>query len=73
MNYQGKLYRALNPIYAREPFSGRDAEINGDRFKPNGTAALYLATSFRTAIKEANQVGDLQPTTIVSYKANIEG
>ena len=73
MDDQGKLYRALDPIYAREPLSGRGAEINGDRFKPKGTAALYLATSFQTAIREAKQVGDLQPTTIVSYEANIEG
>lgn len=73
MNYQGKLYRALNPIYAREPLSGRGAGIYGGRFNPRGTAALYLATSFQTAIREANQVGDLQPTMIVSYEANIEG
>ncbi|TGP57862.1 RES domain-containing protein, partial [bacterium M00.F.Ca.ET.229.01.1.1] len=25
MKYQGKLYRALNPVYAREPLSGRGA------------------------------------------------
>ena len=72
MRYQGKLYRALNPIYAREPFSGRGAQLYGGRFNPKGIAALYIATSFQTAIKEANQVGDLQPTTIVSYDADIE-
>lgn len=72
MHYQGKLYRALNPIYAREPLSGRGAELYGGRFNPKGTAALYLATSFQTAIREANQVGDLQPTTVVSYDADIE-
>lgn len=72
MHYQGKLYRALNPIYAREPLSGRGAELYGGRFNPKGTAALYVATSFQTAIREANQVGDLQPTTIVSYDADIE-
>lgn len=72
MHYQGKLYRALNPIHAREPLSGRGAELYGGRFNPKGTAALYVATSFQTAIREANQVGDLQPTTIVSYDADIE-
>ena len=72
MRYQGKLYRALNPIYAREPLSGRGAELYGGRFNPRGTAALYMASSLQTAIREANQVGDLQPTTTVSYHADIE-
>ena len=72
MHYQGKLYRALNPIHAREPLSGRGAELYGGRFNPRGTPALYLATSLHTAIREANQVGDLQPTTIVAYDGDIE-
>lgn len=72
MHYQGKLYRELNPIYAREPLSGRGAKLYGGRFNPKGTPALYLATSLHTAIREANQVGDLQPTTIVSYDGDIE-
>ncbi|UZW57980.1 RES family NAD+ phosphorylase (plasmid) [Sphingobium sp. JS3065] len=72
MRYQGKLYRALNPVYAREPLSGRGAELYGGRFNPKGTPALYGATSLQTAIREANQVGDLQPTTIVSYHADLE-
>jgi RES domain-containing protein len=72
MRYQGKLYRALNPVYAREPLSGRGAELYGGRFNPKGTPALYLATSLHTAIREANQVGDLQPTTIVAYDGDIE-
>ena len=72
MRYQGKLYRALNPIHAREPLSGRGAGLYGGRFNPKGTAALYLATSLYTAIREANQVGDLQPTTIVAYDGDIE-
>lgn len=72
MHYQGKLYRALNPIYAREPLSGRGAQIFGGRFNAKGTAALYLSTSLLTAIREANQIGDLQPTTIVAYNADID-
>lgn len=69
---QGKLYRALNPIYAREPMSGRGAELYGGRFNPKGVPALYTSLSVMTAIKEANQVGSLQPTTLVSYEAEIE-
>ncbi|WP_054313299.1 RES family NAD+ phosphorylase [Mesorhizobium sp. 1M-11] len=72
MLYHGKLYRALNPIYAREPLSGRGAEFYGGRFNPKGVPALYASLSVMTALREANQVGNLQPTTLVSYDAEIE-
>ncbi|RLQ87498.1 RES family NAD+ phosphorylase [Notoacmeibacter ruber] len=72
MVYSGKLYRALNPVFARTPMSGRGAELYGGRFNPKGTPALYLSTSVQTALREANQVGDLQPTTLVCYRARIE-
>ena len=70
--YRGKLYRALNPIYAREPLSGRGAELYGGRFNPKGVPALYASLSVMTALREANQVGNLQPTTLVSYDAEID-
>jgi len=72
MRYQGKLYRVPNPIHAREPLSGGGAQLYGGRFNLKGTPALYLATSLHTAIREANQVGDLQPTTIMAYDGDIE-
>lgn len=72
MNFKGELYRALNPIYARDPLSGRGAELYGGRFNPKGMAALYTSLTVIAAIREANQVGSLQPTTLVSYKAEIE-
>lgn len=72
MRYQGKLYRALNPIYGREPLSGRGAELYGGRFNPKGTSALYCSLSVLTAIREANQIGNLQPTTLVAYEADID-
>lgn len=68
----GPLYRALNPIYARDPLSGRGAERYGGRFNPKGTPALYTSLSIVTAVREANQVGSLQPTMLVSYAAEIE-
>lgn len=71
MRYQGKLYRALNPVHAREPLSGRGAQLHGGRFNPKGMPALYTSLSILTAIREANQVGDLQPTMLVSYDADI--
>jgi RES domain-containing protein len=71
MLYQGLLYRALNPIYAREPLSGEGARRFGGRFNPRGMPALYTSQSIMTAIREANQVGTLQPTTLVAYEADI--
>lgn len=52
--------------------SGRGAELYGGRFNPKGMPALYASTSVLTALREANQVGDLQPTTLVAYRAEIE-
>jgi RES domain-containing protein len=72
LRYEGKLYRALNPIYAGEPLSGRGAQRYGGRFNPKGVPALYASLSIMTALREANQVGALQPTTLVAYDADIE-
>jgi RES domain-containing protein len=72
MHYRGTLFRALNPVHAREPLSGRGAELYGGRFNPKGMPALYTSLSILTALREANQVGHLQPTTLVSYKADVE-
>ena len=69
--FTGFLYRALNPVYARDPLSGRGAQLYGGRFNPKGTPALYASLSPMTALREANQVGTLQPTTLVAYDADI--
>lgn len=69
--YTGPLYRALNPVYAREPLSGHGAELYGGRFNAKGTPALYTALDPTTALREANQVGSLQPTILVSYNADL--
>lgn len=71
MHFQGLLYRALNPIRARETLSGEGARLHGGRFNPRGVPALYTALSVMTAIREANQIGTLQPTTLVCYEADI--
>ncbi len=71
-SYSGKLYRALNPIYAGEPLSGEGARRYGGRFNPKGMPALYCSLSIMPAVREANQVGTLQPTTLVAYEAEIE-
>jgi RES domain-containing protein len=72
MHFQGKIYRALNPIHAREPFSGRGAALYGGRFNPKGVPALYTSLTIMTTISEANQAGSLQPTMIISYDADFD-
>lgn len=69
--YQGPLYRALNPAYAREPLSGRGAGLYGGRFNTKGTPTLYTALDPATALRESNQVGNLQPTVLVSYHGDL--
>lgn len=69
--FRGRLYRALNPVYAREPLSGRGAALHGGRFNPRGVETLYASLDPMTALREANQVGDLQPTTLVAYRADL--
>lgn len=71
ISYHGNLYRALNPIYARDALSGEGARRYGGRFNPKGTPALYCSLSILTALREANQAGMLQPTTLVSYHSEI--
>ena len=69
--YRGLLYRALTPVFAREPLSGRGAALYGGRFNRKGTETLYTALAPETAIREANQVGHLQPTLLLAYEADI--
>ena len=71
MRYRGPLYRALNPGWARDPLSGEGARRFGGRFNPRGTPALYTSTTIMAAVREANQIGTLQPTTLVSYETDI--
>jgi RES domain-containing protein len=70
--FAGRLYRALNPVWAADPLSGEGAARHGGRFNPLGVPALYCSVSPHTAIREANQVGDLQPITLVAYRAAID-
>ena len=69
--HQGLLYRALNPVWERDPLSGAGAARQEGRFNRPGREALYTSLSPHTAIREANQVGTLQPTTLVAYRADI--
>lgn len=70
--YVGQLYRAVNPVYARTPLSGRGAELYGGRFNAKKTPALYTTLDPAGALREANQVGSLQPTVLISYNADLK-
>ena len=72
MEFRGSLFRATNPIYAREPLSGEGARLHGGRFNRRGRPALYLALDPVTVIREMARGGTLQPTVVVEISAEIE-
>jgi RES domain-containing protein len=71
LRYRGPLFRSLNPRWAQDPLSGEGARRFGGRFNRQGRPALYTSLSILTAVREANQVGTLQPTVLVSYRADL--
>lgn len=71
MHFTGLLYRAHNPAWSRAPLSGEGAARFGGRFNRIGRPALYTSLAPETALREANQVGTLQPVTLVAYRADI--
>ena len=73
MRLQGLAYRALNPVWSRDPLSGEGARRHGGRFNPRGTPALYTALDVMTAIREVSQIGQpLSPTTLVTYAVDMD-
>ena len=71
MHFTGLLYRTHNPVWSRAPLSGEGASRFGGRFNRIGRPALYTSLAPETALREANQVGTLQPVTLVAYRADI--
>ncbi|MBP9183320.1 MAG: RES domain-containing protein [Fuscovulum sp.] len=70
--FTGTLYRALNPLWMRQPLSGEGARRHGGRFNARGTPALYTALTPEGAIAEANQAGrPFEPVTLVAYRADV--
>lgn len=72
MEFRGSLFRATNPVYAREPLSGEGARLHGGRFNRRGRPALYLALDPVTVIREMARGGPLQPTMVVEIAAEID-
>ncbi len=70
--FTGTLYRALNPVWMRQPLSGEGARRHGGRFNARGTAALYTALTPEGAMQEANQAGrPFEPVTLIAYEADL--
>jgi RES domain-containing protein len=72
VRYRGLLWRALDPIWSRQPLSGDGARLHGGRFNPKGMAALYASLTPLTAIRDANRAGAFQPATLVCYRADLD-
>src|SRR3712207_4585793 len=61
-------------MWSAKPLSGEGAAINGGRFNPKGTPALYLAVTLEGAVVEAAQGFGykLQPLTLCMYEVDCE-
>ncbi|MEM1377709.1 MAG: RES domain-containing protein [Pseudomonadota bacterium] len=68
--FTNTVYRALKPRWHKQPLSGEGASKHGGRFNPVGMPTIYTALDELTALAEANQIGDHQPTTLVAYRTN---
>lgn len=72
MRFQGKVFRAINAVWAHDPLSGRGAAITGGRFNPKGVECYYTSLHYEIAIREAVQgIGDLEPTMIIACQADV--
>lgn len=57
MRLQAVVYRALKPVWVRDPLSGEGARRYGGRFNPKGMAALHCTLDPVTALREISQIG----------------
>ncbi len=73
MDFDGLLYRAVDPAFWHEPLSGAGAARHPQRFNVAGMAALYTAQDPQTVLREKMQAGPLQPVLIVALRARLTG
>jgi RES domain-containing protein len=74
LEFQGLAYRAHDPRWSFNPLSGEGAALNGGRFNPKGTPALYLSLDPMTAIKKAAQgfAHKYEPCVLCTYEIDCE-
>jgi RES domain-containing protein len=74
VRFRGTCFRAHDPRWSFTPLSGEGAALQGGRFNPKGTRALYLSLSLVTAIKEINQgfAHKIDPCVLCSYDVDCE-
>ncbi|CAN5416460.1 RES family NAD+ phosphorylase [soil metagenome] len=74
MRFTGTVFRAHDPRWSFRPLSGDGAAIQGGRFNPRGTPALYLGLSVITAVKEASQglSAKINPLVLCAYEIDCE-
>lgn len=73
MDFDGLLYRAVDPDFWHQPLSGAGAAKHPQRFNVAGMEALYTAQDPRTVLCEKMQQGVLQPLLLVAIRARLTG
>ena len=74
MRFQGTGFRAHDPKWAFSPVAGDGAKINGGRFNPIGTPALYLSLTLEGMFLEMGHgfAHRFDPLTVCSYEVDVD-
>lgn len=73
MDFDGLLYRAVDPDYWHQPLSGDGAAKHAQRFNVEGMPTLYTAQDPQTVLCEKMQQGVLQPLLLIAIRARLTG
>jgi RES domain-containing protein len=74
VRWSGTCYRAHDPRWAWSPVSGEGARVNGGRFNPQGTPALYFAMSIEGMLLEMTHgfAHRFEPLTVCTYLVDVD-
>ena len=70
--FTGAVVRAVPPVWAHKPASGKGAARRGGRFNPIGVPALYTSLNINTAAKEVRFALNKEPYTFYFLKIDCE-
>lgn len=73
MDFDGHLYRALDPDFWHQPLSGEGAARHPQRFNVQGMPTLYTAQDPQTVLCEKVQQGVIQPLLLIAIRARLTG